>query len=463
MPVLSEVEGVRVKRKMFQLAEVLKAVNGQWVFGDIQRQSIGVSTDSRTLRHGDIFIALTGDRFDGHRFLREVIRKGAVALIISDEKAAEGIGRVPIISVTDTRRALGDLARWHRRRFKGPVIAVTGSCGKTSTKEMIGSVLAARGPILKSEGTENNDIGVPLTLLKLRPEQWAAVVEMGMNHLGEIRYLARIGEPQIGVITNVAAAHLEGVGSIEQVAQAKCELLDVMGPEGIAILNGDDEVLMRAAKNYPCRKVTFGFNPSCDIRLNSEEFPSNLSVPFQKSNALAAIAVAKLLDIPQEGALQVLAQWTPPKGRLEVKKGRGFWMIDDTYNANPLSTRVALEFLRDFQTSGRRIAVLSDMLELGMESEKWHYHLGEQVACMGLDRLILTGSFAKEIQKGALESGMGQAAVQIAENHQEIIGKIIAEMSPQDVILVKGSRRMKMEVIVEGLSSYVLPSAVSVA
>lgn len=448
---------------MFQLDEVLEAVKGRWIFGDLQRQAIGVSTDSRTLRPGDIFIALTGERFDGHHFLKEVARKGAVALVISDEKTVEGIAKVPIISVADTRKALGDLARWHRRRFKGPVIAVTGSCGKTSAKEMIGSVLAARGPILKSEGTQNNEIGVPSSLLKLRPEQWAAVVEMGMNHPGEIHYLARIGEPQIGVITNVAAAHLEGVGSIEQVAQAKCEMLDVMGPAGTAVLNGDDEVLMRAAKNYPCRKVTFGFHPSCDIRLNNEEFPANLPVPFQKSNALAAVAVAKLLDIPQEGALQVLAQWAPPKGRLEVKKAKGFWIIDDTYNANPLSTRAALEFLRDFQTSGRRVAVLSDMLELGRESEKRHYHLGEQAACMGLDRLILTGNFAKEIQKGALESGMKPTTIQIAENHQEIVDRIISEMSPQDVILVKGSRRMKMEVIVEGLRSYVLSSALSVA
>ena len=250
---------------------------------------------------------------------------------------------------------------------------------------------------------------------------------------------------------------------MEQVAQAKCELLDVMGLKGIAVLNGDDEVLMRAAKNYPCRKVTFGFNPSCDIRLNPEEFPPNLSVPFQKSNALAAIAVAKLLDIPQEGVLQVLAQWTPPKGRLEVKKAKGFWIIDDTYNANPLSTRAALEFLRDFQTSGRRVAVLSDMLELGSESEKWHYRLGEQAACMGLDRLILTGGFAKEVQKGALENGMKPAAIQTMETHQEIIDKIISELSPRDAILVKGSRRMKMEIIVEGLCSYVLSSALSAA
>ncbi len=448
---------------MFQLDEVLGAVNGRWVFGGLQRQAIGVSTDSRTLRPGDLFIALTGDRFDGHRFLKEVIAKGAVALVVSDEKAAEGIGGAPIISVADTRRALGDLAQWHRRRFKGPVVAVTGSCGKTSAKEMIGLVLAARGPILKSEGTQNNEIGVPWTLLKLRPEQWAAVVEMGMNHPGEIRYLARIGEPQIGVITNVAAAHLEGVGSVEQVAQAKCEMLDVMGRTGVAVLNGDDEVLMRAAKNYPCRKVTFGFDLSCDVRLSEEEFPANLSVPFQKSNALAAVAVAKLLEIPQEGALQALAQWAPPKGRLEVKKAKGFWMIDDTYNANPLSTRVALEFLRDFQTSGRRVAVLSDMLELGKESQKRHYHLGEQSARMGLDRLILMGNFAKEVQKGALDSGMKPAVIQITENHQEIVEKIISELSPQDVILVKGSRRMKMEVIVEGLSNYVLSSALSIA
>lgn len=448
---------------MFRLDEVLEAVKGEWVFGDLQRQAIGVSTDSRTLRPGDLFIALTGDRFEGHHFVKEAAQKGAVALIISGRKAAEGIGGIPIISVADTRKALGDLARWHRRRFKCPVVAVTGSCGKTSTKEMIGWVLSARGPILKSEGTQNNEIGVPWTLLKLRPEQWAAVIEMGMNHPGEIYSLAQIAEPQIGVITNVAAAHLEGVGSVEQVAQAKCELLDAMGPSGTAVLNGDDEVLMRAVKNHPCRKVTFGFNASCDIRLNPEEFPSNLSVPFQRSNALAAAAVARLLDIPQEGTLQALAQWTPPKGRLEVKKARGFWVIDDTYNANPLSAQAALEFLRDFQTSGRRIAVLSDMLELGKESEKRHYHLGQQAACMGLDRLLLTGSFAKEIQKGAVENGMKATMIQMAESRQEIIDAIVSEISPQDVILVKGSRRTKMEVVVEGLSSYVLSSHLSVA
>ncbi|MBI1976810.1 MAG: UDP-N-acetylmuramoyl-tripeptide--D-alanyl-D-alanine ligase [Candidatus Omnitrophica bacterium] len=448
---------------VFQLVEVLEAVKGRWVIGDRKRQAIGVSTDSRTIRPGDLFIAIKGDRFDGHRFLKEVVEKGAVALMISDEKAAAGIAEIPTVLVSDTRRALGDLAHWHRRNFHGPLVAVTGSCGKTSTKEMIGAIFAHRGPIVKSEGTQNNEIGVPWTLLKLRPEHWAAVVEMGMNHEGEIRCLANMAQPQLGVITNVAAAHLEGVGSVEQVAHAKCELLEALGEEGVAVLNGDDEILMKTARKYSCRKITFGFGENCDVRLREEEFPSALATPFQKANALAAIAIAQLMNIPQEGSLQILSQWRPPKGRLEVKKMGSFWAIDDTYNANPLSVRVALEFLRDFQTSGKRIAVLSDMLELGKESEKRHYRLGEEIARLGLDRVILLGQFAKEIQRGAEASGVESSVIQIASSHREALDWVCAEIHHHDVVLVKGSRRMKMETIVEGLESHVLSSAVSVA
>ena len=448
---------------MFELSEVLKAVKGRWIFGDMERQAIGVSTDSRTIRPGDLFIALKGDHFDGHTFLKEVVQKGAIGLVISDEKSTEGIGKIPMILVSDTTKALGELAQCHRLCFKGPVIAVTGSCGKTSTKEMIASALSVRGPVLKSEGTQNNHIGVPWTLLKLKDEYWSAVVEMGMNHLGEIEYLAQMAKPQIGVITNVAAAHLAEIGSVEQVARAKCELLKILGHSGVALLNGDDEILMRESQKYPCRKVTFGLSSSCDVHLTGEEFPANLSASFQKLNALAAVAVAELIGIPRQGTLQVLSNWVPPKGRLEVKKAGSFWIIDDTYNANPLSMRSALEFLRDFQTSGKRIAILSDMLELGPEAERWHYRLGQQAAVFGLDHLILLGEFSKYVQKEAEDKGMNPEAIHLAHSYQEILLQVTSIITAQDVILVKGSRRMKMETVVEGLQSYALSPAISIA
>ena len=448
---------------MFPLKEVLKAVQGQWIFGDRQRQAIGVSTDSRTLRAGDLFIALKGDKFDGHCFLKEVVQKGAAALVISDEKEASGLGHVPIIVVSDTRRALGDLAHWHRQGFLGPVIAVTGSCGKTSTKEMIASILATRGPVLKSEGTQNNEIGVPWTLLRLRPEHWACVLELGMNHLGEIERLAQIALPHIGVITNISSAHLEGVGTLEQIAQAKCELIKVIGDSGTAILNGDDQLLMKYAASFSSKKLTFGWSQNCDIRLPEFTFPSSLSADFQRTNALAALAVAKLLGIPQEGALSVLSQWTPPKGRLQIRKGNGFWVIDDTYNANPLSTKVAIQFLRDFQTSGRRIAILADMLELGESASLWHWRLGQQSASMGFDRLILLGSFASDVQMGAIETGMDPQRIRIVKDHRSIIEFLNGELGSGDVVLVKGSRKMRMEEVVDGLFSHVLSSTLPVA
>lgn len=435
---------------MFLLPEMVKAVRE----GEI-------STDSRTLRPGELFIALTGERFDGHDYLKEAVQKGASALMISNEKAAQDLTGVPKIVVSDTRRALGELAHRHRNRFRLPVVAVTGSCGKTSTKEMIASALSFRGPVLKSEGTQNNEIGVPWTLLKLRNEHWAAVIEMGMNHHGEIEHLARIANPGIGVITNAAAAHLEGLGSVERVAEAKCELLNVMGREGTAVINGDDPVLLKAARKYPCRRMTFGLNSSCDIRLEEEAFPVHLRARFQKSNLLAVLAVARLLDIPREEVLKILSKWSPPERRLQVKKGEGFWVIDDTYNANPLSMRAAIDCLRDFQTAGRRIAVLSDMLELGGESGKWHYASGEQAARAGLDQLFLMGEFSKETQRGAIESGMRPASIHLLDSHQEILDRVRSQISGQDVILVKGSRRMKMERIVEGLLSHVLSSALS--
>jgi UDP-N-acetylmuramoyl-tripeptide--D-alanyl-D-alanine ligase len=417
---------------------------------------------------GQLFWALKGETFDGHDFVKEAIKKGAAAVVVNEDWAFDlpANTRASLIGVPDTLKALGDLARRWRRRFKARVAAITGSGGKTTTKEMTSAILSLEGSTLKNEGNFNNLIGLPLSLFLLEKSHRYAVLEMGMNRPGEIGRLTEIADPDIGLITNVGRAHLEGVGSIEGVARAKVELLDKLAPRALAILNGDDRILLQAAAAFRKKPVTFGQglqNPvraekirnlgregfSFDIHWEGKPFPVRLRVPgfHNVYNALAAAAIALSLDLSTERIQEGLSEFKGIKGRFKVVPlPDGSILIDDTYNSNPSSLRLALESLKALAPRGRRLIVgLGEMLELGEETEAGHVEAGEMVAKSGADWLVALGDHAPEMIRGALDMGFPRKRAIRVKDHKEMEATILEVMKPGDLVFLKASRRTGLD------------------
>ena len=424
----------------------------------IDAEFSGVSTDTRTLKRGDLFVALVGPHFDGHGFVNEAAGKGAIGALVSRDLEAG----VATVHVTDTRLSLGQLAAHWRRQFQIPVIAVTGSNGKTTVKNMIAAILGEAGPGLATQGNLNNDIGVPLTLLRLKPGDRHAVIEMGMNHPGEIDYLTKLARPTIALINNAAAAHLAGLGSVEAVARAKGEIYAGLAADGIAVVNADDAYadLWRELA-APHRVITFGLDRPADIsaeyQLDAGGSTIHLKTPHggismrlsllgrhNVMNALAAgsaslAAGASLADI-QAG----LEKLKSVSGRLEVKRGwNGARVLDDTYNANPGSLAAGVEVLK--AASGERVLVLGDMGELGEAARDIHRRVGLLAKSLGIERLYAVG----ELTQDAVEA-FGQGAQHFA-SHEALIESLRACLHADMTVLVKGSRLMKMERVVAGL------------
>jgi len=436
----------------------------------------GVSTDSRTIQAGNLFVALTGENFDGHNFIQDAISKGASGVMIS--KHLDVGSNIPVIHSNDTLYALGELARSWRRRFDIPLIAITGSVGKTTTKEMAASILSAHfNPILKTEGNLNNLIGLPQTLFQLDPIHKVAVVEMGMSMRGEIRRLAEIASPNIAAITNVSPVHLEFLKTIEQVAQAKGELLEKLSEADIAVLNADDPRVsaMRLGRSF--RTVMFGEAPDVDVRIekiilrgfegtqvilsvSGKPLDLELSIPgkFHVHNAAAATAIGYALNLPFDAIVKGLGDFRPAAMRTRIYDLFGIKIIDDSYNASPRSMDAAISLLMELMShsGGRGIAVLADMLELGDESVAAHRRLGRHVAKAGVHELYLFGSMAQKVAEGALEEKMPDEAVHIYENHAQIVAMLREVSKKGDVILIKGSRGMRMERVVRGLRGEVV-------
>lgn len=429
----------------------------------------GISTDSRTLKPGELFIPLRGPNFDGHDFLLRALRNGAAACL-SEEVV--GAFPVPLIQVEDTLKSLGDLAAARRREFSGPVIGLTGSTGKTSTKEMIARILGLTGPGLKTEGNFNNLIGLPLTLLRLTAEHRWVVLEMGMSARGEIARLTEIAEPFVGIVTNVGPAHLETLHNIEGVARAKGELFAGMKAGGIAILNADDERVARLPVANGVRRVFFGLDPSADVRaeqvtttrdgirfelcLGEKRYPVRMEVAGRHNvqNALAA-AAANALEVPGELIAQGLEDFRPSPGRMElVEIENDILILEDSYNANPLSVRAALATLDELGGEGRRVAVLGDMLELGKNTGELHREVGE-LAGHRVDLLVLLGEQAGEVARGARQSGLTEEFIVVVASHEEAIGVLRERLQSGDRVLIKGSRGMKMEKISSALRNKV--------
>jgi UDP-N-acetylmuramoyl-tripeptide--D-alanyl-D-alanine ligase len=463
----------------FTAEELAAATGGRWL-ATPPASVEGVSTDTRTIVPGTLFVALRGEKFDAHDFLDEAAAKGAAAAVVAERRAADpahpegggAAGALARLAVPDTLVALGALARHHRRRFRIPVVAVTGSNGKTTTREMIAAILATRGKVLKSEGNLNNEVGVPLTLFGLDAGHEAAVVEMGMSHPGEIARLAAIAEPQIGVVTLAAPAHLEGLGTVEAVADAKAELYQGLPPGGIAIANADDARMLKRAQESGRRMITFSgtrgrrgdvvvleivgqgtdglrFVLGVGNRELAVHIPALVGA-HNAANAAAAAAAAIALGCTDREIVRGLAAVRPVGRRLRLERlPSGVQLVDDCYNANPASMSAALRTLVDLAGSGGRpVAVLGDMLELGSFEAEAHRALGEEAARAGVRVLAAFGPRSRAGAEAARAAGLDAF-------HTEEIDALVrwakATLAPSDVLLVKGSRGMKLERLVEAL------------
>jgi UDP-N-acetylmuramoyl-tripeptide--D-alanyl-D-alanine ligase len=431
----------------------------------------GISTDSRTLKRGNLFVTLKGEEHDGHEFIPEALGAGASCVLVRKDKAKDIDQKlkekIALVAVDDTLRTLQDLAFWHRRKFDVKTVAITGSNGKTTTKDMVASVLSQKYKVIKSPRSFNTQVGVPLTLFDLDEHVEVLVVELGASMLGEIQRLTQISQPDIGVITNVSIAHLEFFESFENIVQAKFELLENMPEDKIAVLNSDDESLSVRVKKEKRRVVTFGIEKKAEFWAQEVSFTDkgevnfvlNEKLPVQLKligrhnvyNALAALAVGTLLEIPSEKMTQILEDFTPPELRMRLLVFDGIRVINDSYNANPASVENALKTLNQMKASGRKIAVLGDMLELGKRSENFHKEAGNKVFDYGVDILVTVGNLSKFIAQGAKEKGLKNSSVISFDDKKNAIEYLCQNLKEGDLILVKGSRKMKLEDLVESL------------
>jgi UDP-N-acetylmuramoyl-tripeptide--D-alanyl-D-alanine ligase len=430
----------------------------------------GCAIDSRTLEPGDLFVPLPGTRADGHDFIASALEGAASGSLIQRDRPvppAAAARKKPVIRVDDPLRALQALGRWCRDMAGIPVVAITGSNGKTTTKEMIAAVLATSRLVHKNVGNLNNHIGVPLTLTRLRPEHEALVIEMGMSARGEIRDLAAMASPTIGVLTNASAAHLESLGSVEEVARAKSELAEALPTQGLLVINADDPLLWPMNRERLLRKTSYALdNPDADIRPRRVQVDPSGSTRFTLEdgsegtlallglhnvrNALAAVAVGDELQVRRPAALAALAALRPAKHRLEVVRSRGITVLDDAYNANPASMAAALALLGSLEAGGERRAVLADMLELGPESEALHERAGRAVPAGAW--LYAAGTFAEALERGARAAGVPAARIRRFEDVEAMAAAVFAEANEGDLVLVKASRGMRLERVVQALA-----------
>jgi UDP-N-acetylmuramoyl-tripeptide--D-alanyl-D-alanine ligase len=446
---------------MFKVDEIIRATGGILLQGRPQDKLAGILTDSRNLKPGAAFVALRGKNFDGHDFIAQALKSKVGCIIVEKKPSLRIPEQVALIRVKDTTLALGDIARFQRLKIDPPVIGVTGSNGKTTSKEMIAWVLAALGQVLKNEGTKNNQIGLPQTLIQLSQKDKFAVVEIGTNHFGEVDYLAKIARPNIGVITNIGPSHLEFLKDLKGVAQEKTALLDNLTDPAITLLNADDRLLKGLVRKSGMRQKIFSYGiyeksdfRASDIRLNGAkvEFKVNSKFKFEITtlgdyniyNALSAIAIGRICGLSYPQLRARLAAFKFPKGRLNLVKSGGLNFIDDTYNSNPLSLKAALAALAAAACSGRKILVMGDMLELGKQKELLHRQMAWSITNT-CDLLITVGSLAGTTAQAAKKGLAGK--VFCCDNSTQardlLLNKISADAS--DLILVKGSRSMKME------------------
>jgi len=478
--------------------EFLTGINGTLVSGNPKKPFAGLSTDSRAIRPGELFWALRGERFDGHDFVNSAIERGAAGVVAQENylkaewKRRErrkktdkvpnsgfgisnsGSGDLVFIAVNDTLQSLGDLAKWWRQQHRLRVVGITGSAGKTTTKEMAADILELGNKTLRNQGNLNNLIGLPLTLLQLDNQHRNAVLEMGMNHPGEIARLTEIADPDVGLITNVRMAHLEGLGDLEGVAMAKWELVENISDRGKVVLNGDDELLMKKRALFQKEVMTFGLGEKNDVRASGIRTRGREGISFDLNyhgsswavrlrlpgphnvvNALAAAAASLCLDEPPEHIVEGLGRFGGMKGRFMVSSlPGGVVLVDDTYNANPSALQAALESLESLMDKGGRIIVgLGEMSELGDKTLDAHREAGRMVAALRPHLFLAIGEYAQEMIRAALSAGMLNHNVRAVSNHDEMCRTILEEMREGDLVFLKASRKVGLEKVVHGLIS----------
>lgn len=449
--------------KTITLGQLLEAVNGRLLgeFNDLSAPIVRVDTDSRAIHPGALFIPLVGDRFDGHAYINSALEGGAAGCITARERDSYRPEKF-YVKVEDTEKALGALASWYKNLFSIPCIGVTGSVGKTTAKDMLAAVLGVKYKVLKTEGNFNNSVGLPLTLLRLDDSYEAAVLEMGMDGLGQIDYLAGLVKPDLGVITNIGDAHIERLGSREGILKAKCELLPHVRSDGLVILNGDDSSLSALQGSTPVPAVFCGQGENCEYRaqvtgsdgvshihcrVTTPNMDRDVKIPALGEHmiypALIAAAAGERFGLTPDQIKEGFGRFVPTRMRMNVlRRQNGITILDDTYNANPQSMRAAISVLADSQ-GGYKTAVLGDMLELGPFAPALHTGVGEYLGAVGIDCLVAVGELAQSIAQGARDAGVPQ--VVHCKDRDEARNILPQAIRPDSTILVKGSRGMKLE------------------
>ena len=448
------------------VGEIVKACGGKLLCGDPATVVTGVETDSRQIRPGDLFVPLRGERVDAHVFIPATFAAGAAAVLTQEHATMQA--KHAWIAVPDTAKALQALATAYRRRFQMPLIGITGSVGKTTTKEMVALALSAGLNVMKTQGNQNSQVGVPLTMFQLDASYQAGVIEMGMSQFGEMARLASIVAPQYAVMTNIGISHIENLHTQDNILREKLHITDGFGPDSILVLNGEDPMLAGLRGQLPFRTVFVGMHPWCDYRATDlvshdgtmdftaqcpgMQVPVHLPVlgAHQVTNALAALAIADILHVDLQAAAAALANYQPLAMRQQVHHVDGITIIDDTYNASPDAMRSSVDVLCAY--SGRHVAVLGDMLELGTYSEQARFSCGEHAALAGVDLLVTVGPAAAAIGEGA-RSVRPQMACRHFETNREAAEYLRQALTAGDVVLVKGSRGMHMEEIISRLIS----------
>lgn len=444
---------------MMRLSEAAIATRGELMGADVEFCCVG--TDSRAIRKGQLFVALKGENFDGHEYATQSLEQGASAVLVAKPSNAS-----PAIVVKDTRLALGDLATHWRAKFDMPVVAITGSNGKTTVKEMLAAILkVAAGDdasVLATQGNLNNDIGLPITMLNLGKQHRYAVLEMGMNHTGELSYLTKLAKPNVALVNNAGTAHIGELGSVEAIAKAKGEIFEGLTDGGIAIINADDvfaDLWKNLARKH--QQITFGLKAKADVTANYELHATNSDVELiapngtvkftlpapglhNVSNALAAASAALVLNVSLENIATGLSNFAGVKGRLQAKQGfAGAKVIDDTYNANPMSMKAAIDVLK--ASAGQRVFVMGDMAELGTDAASMHAEIGVYANAANIENFYALGELTKNAVTAFGANGMHFETVEaLAEALKTIMGA-------ETTVLVKGSRSMRMERVVDAI------------
>ena len=452
-----------------KVEECLRAIGGKNSSGVGDEFFRGVSIDSRTLKKGELFVCIQGDRFDGHNFIKEAQDKQAAAIVLSEESEMGRVrGKTPVvIRVKNTLKALQELALFYRKKMPVKVIGITGTNGKSTTKEMTAAITEKKFKTIKTKGNLNNHIGLPLNIFDLSKTDEIAVMEMGMSAAGEIKRLAEIAKPGIGVVTNISEGHLVHLKTLKKVQAAKGELFDSLSEKETAIVNADDPLVLELAKSVRAKVITYGIYKGADIKaenicpMDREGFKLSVNfsgknipmcIPFLGEcniyNALAAIATSWSLGIAPDDIKQGLMAAKLLANRFEVSEHRGVTIINDSYNANPRSMKEALKILAKYKCKGRRFFIVGEMLELGDLSKPAHKALGVDVAKYSIDYLVTVGDLSSHVAKSAVASGMNKKNTAIASGHECAVAFIKKHSRSGDCLLVKGSRGSKMEEVV---------------